>query len=186
MQVGNKEVYARNVKLFLGSEGEGFNADIMVDGKKIAFARDAANGGPVDFDMNADVHTDQYREFKNIFDEIASELTTLPKIKISNLPPLNWDWDLLACQLVEEYEHSKNLKKIEKQITAKQVTAIVMGKPGTLSYSFVKYRIPIHVMLSQSKGRQTIIKCIRQYCTGDYQVLNKNIPKDVIEEALKK
>ena len=38
------------VKSFIGNEGYGFNADLLADGKKVAFVMDAAWGGEYEFD----------------------------------------------------------------------------------------------------------------------------------------
>lgn len=40
----------KNIKEFRGMEGVGFNADLYMDGKKIAFVIDDANGGPYNFE----------------------------------------------------------------------------------------------------------------------------------------
>jgi hypothetical protein len=38
------------LKTFIGMEGHGFNVDLLLDGKKVAFVRDDADGGPLAFE----------------------------------------------------------------------------------------------------------------------------------------
>lgn len=40
----------KKVKSFRGTDGHGFNADLMKDGKKVAFVYDMADGGPMSFE----------------------------------------------------------------------------------------------------------------------------------------
>ena len=43
-------IQIKHMKTCIGREGYGFNASLYVDGKKIAFIMDDANGGPEDGD----------------------------------------------------------------------------------------------------------------------------------------
>jgi len=44
------------VKTFIGREGHGYNCNVFVDGKKVAFARDDASGGMADYDYVGKTH----------------------------------------------------------------------------------------------------------------------------------
>lgn len=186
MQIGNREVVLRKVKTFIGNEGIGLNADILVDGKKIAFVRDAADGGPSDYDINGDLQTEEYQTNKKIFEEIQSLLAEMPKYEQKPYPPMQWDWDLLVNHLLQEHENNKMAAKVKRQIENRKLTAIVFGKPGELTYSYVDLKQPVSYALTLYSGKESIKNIIKKYCTNGDRVLNDNIPQELIDEALKK
>ena len=53
----------KNVKTFMGREGEGFNATLYFNGKKIAHVDDYANGGPVSMNFTNKADEDAFMTY---------------------------------------------------------------------------------------------------------------------------
>ena len=109
----------KNVKSFRGREGDGFNATLYRDGKRVALVDDAANGGCYSytwFDRNADtvveIHVHGYkgepRTYKGSPEEkLFAEYCDAQTYK---------DKDHVVAVLVDEYQASKWLRsKCRKQ-----------------------------------------------------------------------
>lgn len=99
----------KNVKTFRGREGQGFNATLYVDGRKIAEVDDSANGGCyrwwwVDTEKNPE---------RARADEAAlnAHIATLPPVDsgIADFGPLTMDADLFVSMLVEDVSLNKQI-----------------------------------------------------------------------------
>ena len=90
----------KNVKTFRGMEGQGFNADLYKDGKKIAFVMDSAQGGCLDFEWID-------RKEEKIINDYAK---TLPKSKTFGIE-IEMDADIIIDNLVNDYLLDKEYKR---------------------------------------------------------------------------
>jgi len=97
MSASKREDWAvKAVKTFIGNEGYGFNANLYLKGKRVAFVYDDASGGPVRFQW-----ADQ---------EAESAMTAF----CATQPPKRgypYDPDFMACELVDEYEDNRTLRR---------------------------------------------------------------------------
>lgn len=94
-------IQIKHMKIFIGREGYGFNASLYVDGKKVAFIMDDANGGPFHYDVFDKV----------VFAELESYVKTLPPI-VSEWGELEMDMDLFINEAVQKVEEEKKLKNL--------------------------------------------------------------------------
>ena len=90
------------VKSFKGREGDGFNANLLKDGKKIAFVIDSANGGMFDYEW-VDRKSNDAQEFNNYLKTLPEEDTPYGKMKV--------DADLFVAKLVGQFEDDRNVKR---------------------------------------------------------------------------
>ena len=92
------------VKTFRGMEGQGFNANLYRDGKKVALVMDSAHGGCYDYEWTS-------KDERKIFDDY-----------IETLPPSLEDWmngkpmkafdDGVVSDLLNEYYLAKDAKRV--------------------------------------------------------------------------
>jgi hypothetical protein len=94
----------RKVKTFRGHDGQGFNAELWLDGKKVADVFDAAYGGCFEYTWD-----DRSAEAK-----IEAHVKTLPKetatfgTKKVTITP---DMDTLVSSLIDKWEEAKQLRR---------------------------------------------------------------------------
>jgi hypothetical protein len=123
----------KNVKTFLGREGQGFNATIYRNGKKVGFAIDDASGGMVDLDFNT-------KEDEKAFSDFAA---TISEPWEYGDEPFVYNADVLAGALVEIKEDMQRCKKhmVIRLASAPQEIMIFNGKyePTLLAYAQKKY-----------------------------------------------
>lgn len=113
----------KNVKTFVGMEGEGFNCTLYKDGKRIAFVIDSAQGGEYQFQwVDHKLERVDIKSFDLKGDEITYKGTPLEKVVVdfvNTLPPEDVDFhdetvrvdlDIFVAHLVEQYEEAKQLK----------------------------------------------------------------------------
>ena len=96
------------VKHFQGREGDGFNANLLYKGKKVAFAIDSADGGQVDFHWE---NKDEEAEF----DKIAE---VQPLVKDDMFPEgYQPDAEWIISDLVSLFDNTKRMKRAFSQKT---------------------------------------------------------------------
>src|ERR1035437_5586271 len=69
----NPVLTVRKVKTFQGRKGEGFNAELVVDGKPVCFVIDEANGGMFHYDWYKGTDTEEA-----MFDAVVANLPERP------------------------------------------------------------------------------------------------------------
>lgn len=95
-------IYTVNkLRSYRGTEGWGFNADLMKDGHKIAFVIDSAEGGMYSFEWVDRKHEKEMQEY----------VKTLPEVDTPIYGKLKYDIDLFVAKLVDDFETEKKLKK---------------------------------------------------------------------------
>jgi hypothetical protein len=93
----------RNVKTFIGMEGQGFNATLCRDGKPIAFVIDDANGGCFHFQWNS-------RDEEKSLESVCKEL---PPTQFEGMT-ITYNPDMLLTRLIDEHLNGKRLERIAK------------------------------------------------------------------------
>ena len=115
----------KNVKTFIGTEGQGFNASLYRNEKKVAFVIDSADGGCYNFqwedwkepnvDINITNYTGKPHSFKGtpeekIFDEF---IELLPKETSDHFPDgLKIDNDMFVSKLVDTFLSERKIKRL--------------------------------------------------------------------------
>lgn len=126
------------LKTFTGMEGQGFNANLLRQGRKVATVRDDASGGPlwVEWEDRLTTATVEYwhRDYDTKVDEIRERKGTIEEAKLSqiaiSLPDivhsdytLKQDIDLLIEDIV-------NVALEEKTLKGRLSKAILFVHPG--------------------------------------------------------
>ena len=125
----------KNVKSFIGMEGHGFNCSLYLDGKKVAFVIDDANGGEFHYQWEGKTPQDRTRNEK----EVMAVIDALPPEIIEedaepwkkSLYPEGFrkiKIDVYVGRLVDDYE---NNKKLERQKKTSVPFKTAECKPGT-------------------------------------------------------
>lgn len=92
----------KKLKSFTGREGYGFNADLYMDGKKVAFVIDEASGGCYHWNY-------ENREIEKTF---CDYVKTLPNVPSEHFPNgLKMDEDSFISELVAKAEAAKKVKR---------------------------------------------------------------------------
>lgn len=117
----------KNIKTFIGMEGQGFNASLYRDNKKVAFVIDDASGGELNFEWvdykdKAEVKGINFLgkeySYTGTLEEkaLAEYVATLPKRNFRD-KEMHVSIDLFVEDLVNDYENKKNFKKLSKTKT---------------------------------------------------------------------
>jgi hypothetical protein len=110
----------KNVKTFIGNEGQGFNASLCRDGIKIAFVFDDANGGCYSYqwedgdEPQVDIHITSWEEKPMTYKGTPEEklfrefIETLPKVKSDLFPEgLRVSDDMFMDDLINNFTFRK-------------------------------------------------------------------------------
>jgi len=105
------EYHVKNVKTFIGMEGQGFNANLYRGKKLVAFVIDDANGG------EARVQWNDRSEEKVLKDH----LTTLPKVpsETKGVEDLTIDESWFVSDCVNKFLNDKDIEKMRKKCQTK-------------------------------------------------------------------
>lgn len=128
----------RKVKTFEGMEGQGFNAELMRDGRPVAFVIDEASGGEYHFDWYDQSHGESAEE-KLLTDFCAQ----LPKEKLGPEfcsaagDEIAVDPDMYVGRLVDEYEDAKRLVRLCRTRLLFRVKGDTPGEYRTVSLARV-------------------------------------------------
>ena len=103
----------KNVKSFMGREGYGFNCSLYRDGKRVAFCMDDASGGMVDIEWLIDAKREQAL--------MDAHVKTLPPVpcEFGDREPLKMDEGWFVTELVNEFEKTKEIRKLQRQCKTK-------------------------------------------------------------------
>ena len=164
----------KNIKTFRGGEGYGLNADLVVNGKKICFVRDAGNGGCFDFDIYGKTDKD-IKGNRAVLSMVTAYAESLPKRPFGGgiAGEFQPDLDTLIDDLFAEKENAK----ADKKLTKKMETHIILGVPNANSYRSVKLNLP----LSQYplNALQNFVNQLKPRMNRGEVFLNTNFPEGI-------
>lgn len=110
------------LKTFRGNEGYGFNANLLIDGRKVAFVYDDANGGCYRYEWVAKSHEERDADRKALDAHAAS----LPRIPFG--PDMGVDGDFQPdCDYV--LDQLVQAAQVEKQFNSAIKSKVVMARP---------------------------------------------------------
>jgi hypothetical protein len=173
LKLYNMKFELKNIKFYesMSEETNCFQADLFINGKKIAYVKNTGQGGPTDYGVH---------DFKlqSVLREAEQFCLSLPKEKIEGMmsdfefqPTLESRID----DLFEAWLKVKADKKFEKQMEK----GILYGKNKMYSYHIVCWNVPIKAMLMTDKGREVLRKKILDIKQGGDEVFNTNIPQEL-------
>lgn len=160
----------KNIKFYesMSEETNCFQADLFINGKKIAYVKNTGQGGPTDYGVH---------DFKlhSVLREAEQFCLTLPKEKISDTFEFQPTLESKIDDLFEAWLKVKADKKVEKEMEK----GILYGKDIRFSYKMVYWNLPIKTMLMTDKGREVLRKKILDIKQGGDEVFNTNIPQEL-------
>jgi hypothetical protein len=117
----------KNVKSFMGREGYGFNCTLYRNGKRVATCIDDAGGGgmyPVDWLRTINAKAEQAL--------LDAHVKTLPPVDSDfGGDPLTMDAGWFVTELVNEFEHAKEVRKLKRQCETKTLYRVPTDKEGS-------------------------------------------------------
>ncbi len=102
----------KKLKLFQGMEGEGFNLDLYLDGKKIAFVMDGGNGGAFNYDFVCEAAAKQLADVVRAMPPIPIKDESWIDIYPDGLIPVNVD--MAVDELINAHNKQKRVAKMKK------------------------------------------------------------------------
>lgn len=105
------------VKQFRGNEGYGFNADLLCNGKKVAFVYDDANGGMYRYEWSAK-DREQARADEQAFSTYAKAL-----------PPMELDGQSFPQDMDSAMDHMVTAAQVEQQLERMLKTKVLLVRP---------------------------------------------------------
>ncbi len=154
--------HARN----LSEETNAFTADVYVDGKKVAYAKNDGHGG------NTMVREYPEPGCRETLDKAEAYAKTLPPI-IHDDFELPMDLEFFIDELVDGDLKEKEQARFKKKMEKEMLTGIVVGVPDTGKYGFYNLRKPLSTI---PKGQlHAHILSIRTKLKKGEKVLNTNL-----------
>ena len=161
----------KNIKFYesMSEETNCFQADLFINGKKIAYVKNTGQGGCTDYGVH---------DFKlqNVLRVAELYCLSLPKEKIEGMmsdfefqPTLESKID----DLFEQWLKSKGDKKFVKDMEK----GLMYG--NKYSYTIITWNLPFKTMLSMQQGREIIRNKIIQLRVDKETILNTNIPAEL-------
>jgi len=166
------EVKLKNVKTFQGHDGQGFNADLWINGLKCMSIHDGAYDGQFEYSNNTyqNPKAEQVKANIKFFDE---HIETLPETK-HNLGGkemfLKEDRDSVIEELLITMQEAKELKKLNKLM----LTSLLFGIPNGDSYMKISYKKPLADFPKEFLQMQ-VDKWSKTECTNGKVLLNTNL-----------
>ena len=172
-------VVLKNLKTFMGMEGQGFNVDVWINGVKCMLAIDSANGGCFDYQSYA---------YNNPKAELVKANTKLLEDYIASLPeypleidgkPYERDGEVVMMKpdmdtFIDDCINALQKAKEEKKLVKLMQTSFLFGVPNANSYQYVQYRKPL-AQIDKQYLQKELNGFKAKYCKGNVQLLNTNI-----------
>jgi len=164
-------VVLKNVKYFMGMEGQGFNADAYINGVKCMLVIDSAQGACYDYQMYA--YDGQVKENVQLLDNYIASLPPKTSTFGDKTMTIPIDRDIYFGNKIMEIEKQKAMKKMQKQMQ----NSILYGIPNGVMYNTLKYKQPLSVLAKTHKP--FLIKKIMEIkvneCKNGVVILNTNL-----------
>ena len=121
----------KKLKLFQGMEGEGFNLDLYLNGKKIAFVMDGGNGGVFNYDFISPAAATAFVGLVNAMPPIPIQDESWRDIYPDGLIPVTID--MAVDELINAHNKQKRVAKMKK-------TAVVFTTAACRSGDFMSVK----------------------------------------------
>jgi hypothetical protein len=121
----------KKLKLFQGMEGEGFNLDLYLNGKKIAFVMDGGNGGVFNYDFISPAAATEFVGIVNAMPPIPIQDESWRDIHPDGLIPVTID--MAVDELINAHNKQKRVAKMKK-------TAVVFTTAACRSGDFMSVK----------------------------------------------
>jgi hypothetical protein len=170
-------VVLKNIKTFRGTDGQGLNADVWVNGIKCMYALDEGNGGEMWFDKVLDAK--KQKEIDANIKLMDAYIASLPDIVCTDFgEPFSYKptRGTFIDETIDAQRKKKEEDKRAKTLLLRMEDSIVFGIPGARDFSFVRFPRPLNKM--DKKNLDRAIEIVKEkYCKGGIEILNTNLPK---------
>lgn len=159
----------KNIKFYesMSEETNCFEADLFINGKKIAYVKNTGQGGSTDY------HILDYK-LQSVLHEAEAYCNSMPMKRSEEFdfeyqPTLEHEIDDLFERWLKVKGDKKFLKDMEK--------GLIYG--NKYMYTIITWKYPIKTLLSMQQGREIIRKKIVQLRFEQETILNTNIPQEL-------
>lgn len=166
----------KNVKFYesMSEETNCFQADLFINGKKIAYVKNSGHGGCTDY------HVLDFSQ-QQILRDAEAYCKGLPKVKYGE-NEYAVSLETVIDDLFENWLKIKQDSKLAKRISNDMLNSIICGSPQNYTEYFWqtkdKKKVPIAQMLKTENGRNLIIAKLKSL--KGQNILNTNLPADLI------
>jgi hypothetical protein len=172
-------VVLKNLKTFMGMEGQGFNVDVWINGIKCMLAIDSAQGGCFEYQSNT-YKNPKAEQVKTNVQLLEAYIKSLPEypLMIDDKPyerdgkvvMMKPDMDNFIDDMIVALQKAKEAKKMTRLMQ----TSFIFGVPNADQYQYVQYRRKL-AEINRVALQRELDKLRVEYCKGNVQLLNTNI-----------
>ncbi|QJB34882.1 hypothetical protein HF324_27555 [Chitinophaga oryzae] len=165
----------------LSDDSNAFTANLYVNGKKVCMVSNNGSGSGLDYGI-----VDP--KLKPLLKEAVQWCKQLPPVPVPNLHPedapsqVEMDLELYIDRLLRAHLQRQENSKMER----KMADTFLYGIPNE-RYGTIKFKYSFQYMMDLPDGRERITGMLRKYVLPEiakgYQLLNTNIPEDMILAA---
>lgn len=170
------QIELKNIKFFeaMSEETNAFVADVYVNGKKVAYAKNDGHGGCTFYHA--------YEGKRELVKQAEQFCEALPPIKYSKYRdfeiPMNLEHKI--DELFEEWLKAKDQAKFDKKLQKDMLTGLCVKTPNGYTQATWKSggrNVTIAELVSVPNGRELLKNAIAKAKAEGKEVLNTNIPQ---------
>ena len=157
----------KNVKFYesMSEETNCFQADLFINGKKIACVKNSGQGGCTDY------HVLDFSQ-QQILRDAEAYCKGLPKVKYGEN-----EYAVTLETVIDDLFEAWLKVKADKKLLKDMEKGLMYG--NKYGYTIITWNVPLKAMLMSIKGREIIRKKIVQLRVEEETILNTNIPKEL-------
>jgi hypothetical protein len=166
----------KNVKFseFMSEETNAFVADVFINGVKAAYAKNDGHGGCT--------YYHSYEGKNDLVREAEQHCLTLPPIDYGNFK-VEMNLENKIDFLFEEWLKKRGEEKFEKKLKKDMSNGLCIKTENgysLISFNSGKRKVTIEQLLAVPNGREAIKNSINKYKAEGKEILNTNIPQELI------
>ena len=172
-------VVLKNLKTFMGMEGQGFNVDVWINGIKCILVIDSANGGCFDY-QSYSYNNPKAKQINDNFKLLEDYVNSLPEYPMEiNGEPYKRDGKVVMMKpdmdnFIDDAINALLKAKEDKKLVKLMQTSFLFGTPNGGSYQYVQYKKPL-ATIDKTYLQKELNGFKARYCKGNVQLLNTNI-----------
>lgn len=172
------KIELKDIKFFeeMSEETNAFTANIVVNGKKVGYAKNDGQGGCTFYNAYS-------LEDRKIINEAEQHCLGLPPV-IYDFGEFPMNLEVKIDQLFEEWLKEKDSKKFQKRLEKDMLKALCIKTDGgyeMLTWKSGKKPVEIAQMLRAESGKKMLRDKIAEMQTQGRTILNTNIPQELFQ-----
>jgi hypothetical protein len=173
------KIELKNLKINLtfSEETTMFQADVFVDGKKVAYANNDGRGGCTFYNAHS-------RELRPLVEQAEAYAKTLPQKSYTfgdKVHHFDQTLESLIDDLVYDEVNKKEIAKLNKRIEKDMLVSILCGTRENYTQHFwqdsQRKKVPLSILLDNSRHRQMVVDKLKTLNRNE--ILNTNLPSDL-------